>query len=88
MLERGKATIPLSGVDLPFHSTMLRGHIGDYREYLDHVLKVSDIKVEELIGRWIPNVVGKPFAVSKDYVQEVARITNSERLGHLVSVMA
>lgn len=67
---------------------MLRGHIGDYREYLDHVLKVSDIKVEELIGRWIPNVVGKPFAVSKDYVQEVARITNSERLGHLVSVMA
>ncbi|CAK1361657.1 putative sterigmatocystin biosynthesis fatty acid synthase subunit beta [Cercospora beticola] len=88
VLERGKATIPLSGVDLPFHSTMLRGHIGDYREYLDHVLKVSDIKVEELVGRWVPNVIGKPFAVSRDYVEEVAKITNSERLGHLVSVMA
>jgi fatty acid synthase subunit beta len=86
-LERGKATIPLSGIDIPFHSTMLRGQIMPYREYLLSKLKVEDVKLEEFVGRWTPNVVGRPFSLQREYVELVHRITGSEEMRRLVGAM-
>jgi fatty acid synthase subunit beta len=86
-LERGKATIPLSGIDIPFHSTMLRGEIKQYRECLLSKLKVEDIKPEEFVGRWIPNVVGRPFSLQREYVELVQRITGSEEMRKLLGAM-
>lgn len=86
-LSRGKATIPLSGIDIPFHSTMLRGAIDDYRKYLRHTINVADVKPEELVGRWIPNVVGRPFSVERSYVKHVQEVTKSEPLRILLSRM-
>ena len=74
-LPRGKATIPLTGIDIPFHSTALRGQIDDYREYLGRCIRVEDVKVEELVGRWIPNVVGEVFGVGRGFVDRVAEVT-------------
>ena len=36
---------------------------------------MKDIKVEELVGRWIPNVVGEVFGVEKGFVERVAEVT-------------
>ncbi|KAL4876810.1 putative sterigmatocystin biosynthesis fatty acid synthase subunit beta [Aspergillus karnatakaensis] len=83
-LTRGKATIPLAGVDIPFHSKLLRGHIEDYRQHLRRHLHIADIKVEELVGHWVPNVVGKPFALDAEYVRLVQGVTNSEPLRELL----
>ncbi|KAL6237517.1 putative sterigmatocystin biosynthesis fatty acid synthase subunit beta [Aspergillus navahoensis] len=83
-LTRGHATIPLAGVDIPFHSQMLRGHIDGYRQYLKRHLRVSDVKPEELVGRWIPNVVGKPFALDAEYIRLVQGITHSRPLLELL----
>nr|AAC49199.1 putative fatty acid synthase beta subunit [Aspergillus nidulans] len=83
-LSRGRATIPLAGVDIPFHSQMLRGHIDGYRQYLRHHLRVSDIKPEELVGRWIPNVTGKPFALDAPYIRLVQGVTQSRPLLELL----
>ncbi|KAL3458178.1 acyl transferase domain-containing protein [Aspergillus heterothallicus] len=79
-LTRGRATVPLAGVDIPFHSQMLRGHIDDYRQYLRRNLRVSDVRLPELVGRWVPNVVGKPFSVDLPYVRLVQQITGSQPL--------
>ncbi|KAE8324415.1 hypothetical protein BDV39DRAFT_119053 [Aspergillus sergii] len=87
-MERGQATIPLPGIDIPYHSTMLRGEIEPYREYLSERIKVGDVKPCELVGRWIPNVVGQPFSVDKSYVQLVHGITGSPRLHSLLQQMA
>lgn len=87
ILERGKATIPLLGIDIPFHSTMLRGEIPIFREYLLSKVHVADIKPNELVDRWIPNVVGKPFSLERSYIELVQQITGSESLQHLLRVM-
>ena len=86
-LERGKATIPLLGIDIPFHSQMLRSEIPAYRDYLTSKVQVADIKPSELVGRWIPNVVGKPFSLERSYVELVQQITGSESLQRLLRVM-
>lgn len=83
-LVRGRATIPLAGVDIPFHSQMLRGHIDDYRQYLRCHLRASDIKAEELVGRWVPNVVGKPFTLETSYIRLVQQVTQSKVLQDLL----
>jgi len=87
-LQRGKATIPLSGVNVPFHSSYLHGGIETYRDFLmDHFGK-EDIVLENLVGKFIPNVTAKPFETSRAYVEEVARVTGSERLAKMVEGMA
>ncbi|KAL4917419.1 acyl transferase domain-containing protein [Aspergillus aurantiobrunneus] len=83
-LLRGRATIPLAGVDIPFHSQILRDHIDDYKQYLRRHLRVSDIKPDELVGRWVPNVVGRPFALDKSYIRLVQEITQSQPLQDLL----
>ena len=40
------------------------------------------------MGKFIPNVMGKPFQVTRAYVQEVAEVTGSEQLRQLVEGMA
>lgn len=82
------ATIPLKGIDIPFHSTLLRGEIDNYRQYLTEKLSRDSIKPEQMIGKFIPNVMGKPFDVTKAYVQEVATVTGSSVLKRLVEGMA
>ena len=67
---------------------MLRGEIQHYREYLRSKVRVEDIKTEELVDRWIPNVLGKPFSVEKDYVQRANQVMDSEPLGKLLGMMA
>ncbi|KAK4175382.1 acyl transferase domain-containing protein [Triangularia setosa] len=84
-LTRGKATIPLTGIDIPFHSRALRSQIDDYREYLSRSIHVADIKPEELVGRWIPNVVGRPFSLKREYIEMVQRVTGSEVLLKLLA---
>ena len=83
-LERGKATVPLSGINVPFHSSYLRAGIDNYRESLRQMIHKEDIFPERLVGKFIPNVMGKTFSVEKSYVEEVARVTGSEPLQRLI----
>lgn len=88
VLMRGKATIPLNGIDIPFHSTMLRGEIEHFRRYLLTKVNVPDIKPKELVGKWIPNVVGKPFSLDRSYIEHVQHVTGSEPLQRMLEAMA
>ncbi|KAK4234872.1 acyl transferase domain-containing protein [Achaetomium macrosporum] len=85
--ERGKATVPLAGIDIPFHSAALRSHIDDYRSWLARHVRVEDVKPAELVGRWIPNVVGEVFGVGRGFVERVAQVTESEVLRGLLEEM-
>ena len=88
MLERGKATIPLNGVDIPFHSRVLRKDIEHYREYLKGAIRIEDVKPDELVGRWVPNVVGKAFSLDRSYIETVQEVTGSASLGELLETMS
>ena len=79
-LERGIATIPLNGIDVPFHSTYLRDGISAFRNFLEDKILKENVDPEKLEGKFIPNVMGKPFSVDRAFVEEVADVTGSETI--------
>ncbi|WBW74907.1 fatty acid synthase beta subunit Fas1 [Schizosaccharomyces osmophilus] len=78
-LERGFATIPLK-IDVPFHSSFLRGGVRMFREYLLRKISPHQINVSKLRGKYIPNLTAKPFEISKEYFQNVYELTGSQRI--------
>ncbi|KAH9950013.1 fatty acid synthase [Amylocystis lapponica] len=79
-LERGFATIPLPGIDVPFHSRYLWAGVMPFRAYLSKKVNVAHLNPDTLIGKYVPNLVAKPFQVTKDYVQLIYDQTLSPRL--------
>lgn len=84
-LQRGFATIPLKGIDVPFHSTFLRSGVKPFRSFLLKKINRTTIDPAKLVGKYIPNVTAKPFAITKEYFEEVYRLTNSPRIGHILA---
>ncbi|KAJ3195403.1 3-oxoacyl-[acyl-carrier-protein] synthase [Irineochytrium annulatum] len=75
--ERGIATIPLNGIDVPFHSSFLLNGVQPFREILRKKLQAKFLNVALLIGKYIPNLTAKPFNLSKEYVTMVYEQTGS-----------
>ena len=84
-LERGFATIPLRGIDVPFHSTFLRSGVKPFRSFLLKKINKTTIDPAKLIGKYIPNVTSRPFALTREYFEDVYRLTNSPRIGHVLA---
>lgn len=84
-LERGLATIPLAGIDVPFHSSFLLGGVPSFRKCLDTKIKASSIDVNILRHKYIPNLTGIPFDITLDYIHRILERCNSDTLHKLVS---
>ncbi|KAL8949584.1 MAG: hypothetical protein Q9222_004320 [Ikaeria aurantiellina] len=84
-LERGLATIPLKGIDVPFHSKFLRSGVKPFRSFLLKNINKTTTDPSKLIGKYIPNVTAKPFAITKEYFEEVYKLTNSPRIGNILA---
>ena len=84
-LQRGFATIPLKGIDVPFHSTFLRSGVKPFRSFLLKKINRTTIDPSKLVGKYIPNVTAKPFELTKEYFEEVYRLTNSPRIGNVLA---
>lgn len=85
-LQRGRCTIPIPGIDVPFHSSYLRSTVSSYRKILQRCISEENIHLERLVGRWIPNVTAKPFMVDEGYVREVFNITQSPILKEILEL--
>ena len=77
------AFILVPGIDVPAHATMLRGGVPDFRNRLDELLP-TEIDPDILTGRYIPNLVPKPFSLTRDFVQEIADYVPSEPLSEVL----
>ncbi|KAL2129217.1 hypothetical protein VTI74DRAFT_8074 [Chaetomium olivicolor] len=84
-LERGFATTPLRGIDVPFHSTFLRSGVKPFRSFLLKKINKTTIDPAKLVGKYIPNVTAKPFALTKEYFEDVYRLTNSPRIAQILA---
>lgn len=84
-LQRGFASIPLKGIDVPFHSTFLRSGVKPFRSFLLKKINRTTIDPAKLIGKYIPNVTAKPFAITKEYFEDVYRLTNSPKIGNILA---
>ncbi|PQE17936.1 fatty acid synthase beta subunit dehydratase protein [Rutstroemia sp. NJR-2017a WRK4] len=84
-LQRGFATIPLKGIDVPFHSTFLRSGVKPFRSFLLKKINKTTIDPSKLIGKYIPNVTARPFELTKEYFEDVYRLTNSPKIGNVLA---
>jgi fatty acid synthase subunit beta len=84
-LKRGVATVPLEGVDVPFHSTFLLPTLPAFRQVLQTY--ISSVDARRLVGKWVTNVTGKPFDISREAIQQVYEKTQSRVLGDLLDTM-
>ncbi|KAF0719350.1 hypothetical protein As57867_001093, partial [Aphanomyces stellatus] len=81
-LKRGTSTIPLVGIDVPFHSRKLLGGVPAFRELMRPMLKKEVLFGNKALleGHYIPNLIAKPFSCTKEYVQEIVDLTGSPSL--------
>ncbi|KAI1137229.1 fatty acid synthase beta subunit [Hypoxylon sp. FL0543] len=83
-LSRGKATVPLRGIDVPFHSSYLRPGVQSFRSFLLKNLQEKSIDPEQLVGKYIPNLTARPFQLTRDYFEYVHEMTQSPRIGRVL----
>lgn len=86
-LKGGKALIPLPGIDVPFHSTTMSSMAKLFRKTLVNAVDSEKVRTQDLVGKWIPNVTGKPFATDKEYLDLVIELTGSTKLTALAAAM-
>ncbi|KAF8199703.1 fatty acid synthase [Pholiota molesta] len=79
-LERGFATIPLPGIDVPFHSRYLWAGVMPFRAYLSKKINAAHLNPDMLINKYIPNLIAKPFQVTREYAQIIYDQTSSPKL--------
>lgn len=61
------AWVDLAGIDVPFHSPIIASGVDAFRAVLDGCFP-QDIDVQSLVGRYIPNLVAVPFALTPEFV--------------------
>ncbi|KAJ2323790.1 fatty acid synthase alpha subunit Lsd1, partial [Coemansia sp. RSA 2681] len=74
---RGRATIPLPGIDVPFHSSQLLPGVDEFRTLLQEKIRPENIDYATLHHHYIPNLTAVPFEVSREYFSLVHGITKS-----------
>ncbi|OFK66034.1 type I polyketide synthase [Corynebacterium sp. HMSC074A09] len=79
-----RAVIPISGIDVPFHSSRLVSGVADFRAHLNALIP-QEVNLEVLVGRYIPNLVARPFALSREFVEAIAEVVDSEPIAEILA---
>lgn len=83
-LERGFACIPLRGISVPFHSSYLRNGVKPFKSFLTKSIVKDNVKVDKLVGKYIPNLTAKPFEITKEYFEDVYKLTGSDKIKNIL----
>ncbi|KAI9921603.1 hypothetical protein PsorP6_002324 [Peronosclerospora sorghi] len=89
VLTKSQATIPLVGIDVPFHSRELLGGVPSFRALLRTKFdpQVLERQLPLLVNRYIPNLVASPFSLERSYFEEVYQATKSPYLAEVLDPM-
>ncbi len=73
----GKAPyVEVPGVDVPFHSAVLRAGVDAFRQTLQTCLPET-FAPERLVGRYVPNLVARAFSLERPFVEAIAAACDS-----------
>ncbi|MCV7193973.1 type I polyketide synthase [Mycolicibacterium brumae] len=79
-----RSFILVPGIDVPFHSSVLRVGVADFRRSLERVMpQQPDPAI--LVGRYIPNLVPRPFTLDRDFIQEIRDLVPAEPLDEVLA---
>lgn len=79
-----RAYIRVPGIDVPFHSDVLRVGVDEFRGSLERIMPAeADARI--LVGRYIPNLVPRLFTLDRDFIQEVRDLVPAEPLDEILA---
>ncbi|MGN6722057.1 MAG: fatty acid synthase subunit beta domain-containing protein [Marmoricola sp.] len=73
------AFILVPGIDVPFHSRVLAGGVDDFRAKLEELLP-AEVDPAILLGRYVPNLVARPFALDVPFLESILEVAPSEQI--------
>jgi fatty acid synthase, bacteria type len=76
--------IILPGIDVPFHSSVLRTGVAEFRRSLERFAP-RDMDPELIVGRYIPNLVPRLFSLDRDFIQEIRDLVPAEPLDEILA---
>jgi fatty acid synthase len=79
-----RSFILVPGIDVPFHSRVLRVGVADFRRSLERVMP-RDQDPDLIVGRYIPNLVPRPFTLDRDFIQEIRDLVPAEPLDEILA---
>ncbi|RFZ21592.1 type I polyketide synthase [Mycobacterium marinum] len=79
-----RSFILVPGIDVPFHSRVLRVGVAEFRRSLDRVMP-RDADPDLIIGRYIPNLVPRLFNLDRDFIQEIRDLVPAEPLDEILA---
>ncbi len=79
-----RSFILVPGIDVPFHSRVLRIGVAEFRRSLNRVMP-HDADADLIIGRYIPNLVPRPFSLDRDFIQEIRDLVPAEPLDEILA---
>ncbi|MGL5441890.1 MAG: 3-oxoacyl-ACP synthase, partial [[Mycobacterium] stephanolepidis] len=79
-----RSFIMVPGIDVPFHSEVLRVGVAEFRRSLERVLPM-DGDPNLIIGKYIPNLVPKPFTLDREFIQEIRDLVPAEPLDEVLA---
>ncbi|WP_084559804.1 type I polyketide synthase [Corynebacterium phocae] len=82
-----RAFIQIPGIDVPFHSSHLLDGVPAFRAHLDQLIPAK-IDLDVLVGRYIPNLVARPFALDREFVEAVAEVVDSPVIAEVLANFA
>ncbi len=78
-----RAFMYVPGIDVPFHSRVLRGGVAEFREKLLQLLP-AEINADRLVGKYIPNLIAIPFELTREFAETILDEVPSEPLRELL----
>ncbi|MHA2789700.1 fatty acid synthase subunit beta domain-containing protein [Corynebacterium sp. S7] len=78
-----RALVMIPGIDVPFHSSKLLGGVDDFRAHLDSLIP-ADVDLHSLEGRYIPNLVARPFELTREFVESIAEVVDSPYIAEIL----
>lgn len=83
-LDRGIATIPLVGIDVPFHSSYLKAGVSSFRRHLYEKIPPTAVDLDRLVGKYVPNLTAAPLEISRAYFETVLQLTGSKIVDEVI----
>ncbi|MDH6246830.1 type I polyketide synthase [Mycobacterium sp. OTB74] len=79
-----RSFIMVPGIDVPFHSEVLRVGVADFRRSLERVMPRGQDPAL-IVGKYIPNLVPRLFTLDRDFIQEIRDLVPAEPLDEILA---
>ncbi|PSD33981.1 hypothetical protein C7E16_16670, partial [Acinetobacter radioresistens] len=79
-----RSFILVPGIDVPFHSRVLRVGVAEFRRSLARGMPRAP-DPDLLIGRYIPSLVPRLFTLDRDFIQEIRDLVPAEPLDEILA---